>query len=367
VVEPLIPLLAALGVLLGLGLWERHARDRAWRGVPIRIHVNGTRGKSTVARLIWSALREAGVPAVAKTTGTSPRLLLPDGSERPIRRTGSPSIREQLQVLRAARRYRARAMIVECMALDPELQWISEHRMVRATIGVVTNVRPDHVETMGHDEAAIAACLANTIPGGGVVVTGDCATSRLLAGRAAMAGARVVAAEGGGGDWLAENERTALTVMRELGVADEVSQRGFAAFPRDPGTVRSGVEHGGWIDATAANDPVSLERLLSPAPGAGAVVAVYNNRDDRGCRLLTFLRYPGIVSRAGTLVITGSRPPLTLWREATRRRGALETRFVAPRALGRWLASRPSACLLFCGNTRGLDVSRVLAEAGRRG
>lgn len=366
-IPPLIPLLVAFGMLLGLGLWERHARDRAWRAIPIRIHVNGTRGKSTVTRLIWSALREAAVPAVAKTTGTAPRLLLPDGSERTIRRRSPASIREQFQVLRAARRSGARAVIVECMALDPELQWISEHRMLRATIGVITNIRPDHVEIMGGDEAAIAACLANTIPRGGVLVTGDCAASQLLAGRATLAGARVVTAEVGSGGWLAENERTALAVLRELGVPDEVSRRGFAAFPRDPGAVRSGVEHGGWIDATAANDPVSLERLLSPAPGAGAVVAVYNNRDDRGCRLLTFLRHPGIVSRAGTLVITGSRPPLTLWREATRRRGALETRFVAPRALGRWLASRRSACLLFCGNTRGLDVGRVLAEAGRRG
>ena len=64
------PLLICLLVLLALGGAERLARDRAWREVPVRIHVNGTRAKSTLTRLIWSALCEAGVPALAKTTGT---------------------------------------------------------------------------------------------------------------------------------------------------------------------------------------------------------------------------------------------------------------------------------------------------------
>ena len=83
-------------VLLALGLAERVARDRALAALPIRIHVNGTRAKSTVTRLIWSALLEAGIPAVAKTTGTAPRLLLPDGREVPLRRRGPANIREQL-------------------------------------------------------------------------------------------------------------------------------------------------------------------------------------------------------------------------------------------------------------------------------
>jgi len=177
---PLIPLVVALAVLLALGWLERRARDRAWRSIPIRVHVNGTRGKSTVTRLIWSALREAGIATVAKTTGTEPRLLLPDGSERPVRRLAPASIREQLQLLRAARRHRARAVVAECMAIDPELQWVSERRMLHASIAVVTNVRPDHVEVMGESEASIAGCLANMIPPGGLVVAGGPETARLL-------------------------------------------------------------------------------------------------------------------------------------------------------------------------------------------
>ena len=48
---------AILALVLSLLLWERLARDRALAAVPIRIHVNGTRGKSTVTRLIAGALR----------------------------------------------------------------------------------------------------------------------------------------------------------------------------------------------------------------------------------------------------------------------------------------------------------------------
>ncbi|MEI6197433.1 MAG: poly-gamma-glutamate synthase PgsB, partial [Verrucomicrobiota bacterium] len=140
-----MPFLTAISIclilLVGLGLLERFLRGRAWKAVPIRIHVNGTRGKSSVTRLIWAALREAGIPTVAKTTGAAPRLLLPDGSERPVKRHGKPNIREQLRTLLLARRLGARAVVLECMALAPELQWIAEHSMARATVGVIANAR----------------------------------------------------------------------------------------------------------------------------------------------------------------------------------------------------------------------------------
>jgi len=54
------------------------------KSIPVRIHINGTRGKSSVTRLIAAALREAGFKVVAKTTGTLPRVITDQGVELPV-------------------------------------------------------------------------------------------------------------------------------------------------------------------------------------------------------------------------------------------------------------------------------------------
>jgi poly-gamma-glutamate synthase PgsB/CapB len=50
------------------------------------------------------------------------------------------------------------------MALQPQYQWITEKQMIHATIGVITNVRLDHVDVMGHTLPEIASVLSKTIP-----------------------------------------------------------------------------------------------------------------------------------------------------------------------------------------------------------
>lgn len=388
------PLLVCLLVLLALGGAERLARDRALRAIPIRIHVNGTRAKSTVTRLIWSALTEAGVPTIAKTTGTAARLLLPDRREIPLRRVGPASIREQLEFLRHARRAGARAAVVECMALEPTLQYVAEHAMVRATIGVITNVRSDHTEVMGRDLSSIAATLANTIPARGVLVTGASRFAALFQERAADLGTRLVVVDsntpGPSGEaddrarWLVEDTVLALAVTRELGIDDAVAERGFAHVPHDPGMVNRGTTslRGGevtWIDATAANDPESLAILLEDfvpwhAAQVGdsrrpARILIYHHRSDRAARLECFARHCRDFETADELVISGPRPPLTVRRGLRRARAskAASLLMIATPDLAGWLAAHaPGAALVFCGNTRGLDVPRLLEETASR-
>jgi gamma-polyglutamate synthase len=381
----MVILLVCLLVLLALGAVERLARDRAWRDVPIRIHVNGTRAKSTVTRLLWSALTEAGIAAVAKTTGTAPRLLLPDGREKPLRRRGPANVREQLVCLRLARRARARAAVVECMALDPALQAVAERDMVRATIGVITNVRFDHTEVMGDDLPAIARTLANTIPVRGVLVTGAADIAPLFRAQAAPLHTRVVVAAAadvealqGLDAWIADNHAVALAVTRELGIPDDVALRGFARSPLDPGSVKRGtIEMPGgrisWTDATAANDPESLSLLLSPSAEAPADhrerrhLLVYNHRDDRVPRLEAFAGRSEEFLRADRLVITGAPPPWTVWRRLADLARPTPVEFVAARSLAAWVRTEAlGAALVFCGNTRGLDVPRLLEEAASR-
>ena len=375
-------------VLVALGLAERVARDRALARVPIRIHVNGTRAKSTVTRLIWSALVEAGIPAVAKTTGTAPRLLLPDGREISLRRRGPANVREQLALTRHARRLGARAVVVECMAIDPGLQHVTERQMIRATIGVITNVRHDHTETMGGDLETIAESLSNTIPERGVLVVSVSPFVPQWQRRAARLGTRLVVAgssrdeAGGAGDvarWLEEDIVLALAVTRQVGIDDGVARAGFARAPRDPGEVRQGVDslrRGDlrWLDATAANDPESLAMLLEGfepwrvrSPDDRRVpprILVYHHREDRAPRLDGFARHGGALTAADRLVVTGARPPLSSWRRLVAQRAVGTTAFVTTSRLPEWLAAHAGgAVVVVCGNTRGLDVPRLVEEA----
>ena len=129
---------------------EKIFHDPRVKRIPIRIHVNGTRGKSSVVRLIAEVLRKAGITTLAKVTGTEPALVFPDGHEERIERRGPSRIQEQVWLIKRAARLSVEAIVVECMAIEPRtLNLPPRLNMLKSTIGVITNVRPDHFEVMG--------------------------------------------------------------------------------------------------------------------------------------------------------------------------------------------------------------------------
>jgi gamma-polyglutamate synthase len=367
-----------LALLILLGIAERRARDRARAAVPIRVHVNGTRGKSTVTRLIAGALREAGHRTLAKTTGTAPRLILPDGTERDVRRRAPASIREQLRVLGDAARCGATALVVECMAIDPELQAVSEHEMIAATIGVITNARLDHGDVMGTTVDEVAEALASTVPRRGLLVVGP-TDGREPIERAALArGARIIRAgrddaSGDGGDWMADDVAVALAVTRALGIDDDVARRGMRRAAPDPGIVERGTLGGltpavGYTDATAANDPESLARVLGERPDPARFV--FHHRADRPYRLCQFLDAPPWQRPGDTLILTGDRPNWMTWRRARAGLGPGRVTYCPPAALAAMLRRAvpvPDAAhpVVFCGNTKGFDRRQLLATLAK--
>ena len=162
-----------LGVILAmLALEQRRAlKDRA--KLAHVVHVNGIRGKSTVTRLIDAGLRAGGWKVFCKTTGTVPMTIGVDNVARPLIRRGRANIREQLDILHRAAREGAQILVLECMAVDPALQNVAQHRMVRGDVGVITNVRLDHTEEMGETLEEICNSLSNTIPRNGYLFTAD--------------------------------------------------------------------------------------------------------------------------------------------------------------------------------------------------
>ena len=173
ITTPLIVLGFLVVILCLAGLFEYQFHLKSLSGIPLRIHVNGTRGKSSVTRLIAAGLREGGLKTFAKTTGTAPRVIDSDGKDRIIHRLRLPSIGEQVRLLNYFSKQNPDAVVIECMAVQPQYQWIAEHQMVKSHIGVLTNVRPDHLDEMGPTEDDVALSLCNTIPLNSLLVTGE--------------------------------------------------------------------------------------------------------------------------------------------------------------------------------------------------
>lgn len=283
--------------------WRRHRR--ALSRIAIRIHVNGSRGKSSVTRLIAAALRQHGVRTVAKTTGTVPRLILPDGSEEPVARDGKPSIGELTWAIGRAARLDAEAVVFECMAVDPGLQHVAENAIVEPTITVVTNARLDHTDVQGTTYAAIARSFA--VRRAATLVTADPIVADIHRRRVEAEGGRVVLA---GVDLVRstevaalsyvehpDNVAVALAVAELLGIPREVAMSGITGVEPDPGAAfvaeipdRSGPFS--LVNLFAANDPDSTFRALGTVEQLhgiyGRPLFLFTSRGDRTARSAEF-------------------------------------------------------------------------------
>lgn len=283
---------------LGWLAWESRQHQRNLARLRLRVHVNGTRGKSSVTRLIAAGLRGGDYRPFAKVTGTAAKWIEPDGTEQLIPRRGLPNIRELIETARQANRAQADALVCECMALQPELQQFSEQRLMRSHIGVITNVRHDHEEVMGADLPSIAASLARTAPQGGtLVVTPETAALLPPAATAACAlrlvdPAALPIQELAGFAFAveAENVALALAVTELAGVPRAAALAAMQASQPDVGnlTVRELPLPGGgrlrFIDAMAANDPDSTAILWQRYVGGAADAVLLHARADRRLR-----------------------------------------------------------------------------------
>ncbi|MCW8813521.1 MAG: poly-gamma-glutamate synthase PgsB [Chlorobium sp.] len=254
------------------GIVEFALHQKRILSIPIRIHVNGTRGKSSVTRLIGAALREGGIKTITKVTGTYPRLVLEDGCEVDIYRKTDPNIIEQLSIIKLAAQRKAKAIVMECMAIQPQYQWITETKMMHSTIGLITNVRLDHVEVMGYTLPEIANVLGKTIPRNQHFFTTENQTLNQLEKISKKQNTvlhlansdSVTDAEMNHFNYLEhkENVALALSVCEYLGIERNIALRGMYKAIPDAGVLKlSKVNVFGksikFYNAFAANDPQS--------------------------------------------------------------------------------------------------------------
>ncbi|MBC8478092.1 poly-gamma-glutamate synthase PgsB [bacterium] len=290
--------LAVLLTVYGMREFARH--QKTVRKIPVRIHVNGTRGKSSVVRLIAGALREGGLRTIAKTTGSAPRVILTDGSEISISRPRGANIIEQIKVIRYILKRAPQVMVIECMAVQPEYQWICEHQIVHATHGVITNARPDHVREMGPSLENITRSLCNTIPRKASVVTSEHRMVSVMKEVAARMGSDLLEVDEQnisdeemnrfGHLEHKENVAIALAVARQLDVDRETALRGMYSSEPDIGALkvhRLELDDNSllFINALAANDPESTyaiwQKVETLFGDLGTRIILLNSRHDR--------------------------------------------------------------------------------------
>jgi poly-gamma-glutamate synthase PgsB/CapB len=303
IISPLFFLGIIVLILILIGYLERLNHQYVISNIPLRIHVNGTRGKSSVTRLIAAGLRAGGMRTFAKTTGTAPRIIDSEGKDRIIHRLRSASIGEQIKLMRLFSKEKPDAIVMECMAVQPEYQWISEHQMIQSHVGVITNARPDHLEEMGPTIDDVKKSLGNTIPQNGKVVFGEKNIVDSVSDIAEFRNTKYFVADEdaitdtqlAGFPYIEhpQNIAVALKVCNELGVKEDIALNGMQNSQPDPGAlVINNIDFGKgnihFINSMAANDPVStlqIWNIIKSKYNSNNYYSIYLNcREDRRSR-----------------------------------------------------------------------------------
>lgn len=298
--EPVSWLLVLLSAIYLAGLLVEARRARAARSRLLHVvHINGTRGKSTVCRLIDAGLRAGGLRVFCKTTGTDPMTIDVENREEPLVRRGKANIKEQIGILCRAAGQGAQVLVIECMALQPELQYTVQHRILQADVGVITNVRRDHTDVMGETLPEICDALCNTVPKNGVLFTAEQGQAERLASAAQRLGSRFFPVRPRGDEPefdFAENIALALAVCEHLGVDRAAALAGMAGYKRDPYALTVHRLCGGvFINGLSINDIQSTCMVWRQLRDKHhwqdkRLILLVNNRADRGSRTQDMLR-----------------------------------------------------------------------------
>uniref|UniRef100_A0A7C4XJK8 Poly-gamma-glutamate synthase PgsB n=1 Tax=candidate division WOR-3 bacterium TaxID=2052148 RepID=A0A7C4XJK8_UNCW3 len=303
----LLFLLLIIVIILSRIEWVNHQRNL--KAVALRVVVNGTRGKSTVTRLIGAGLSAGGFKVLSKTTGTKPRIILNNTIEMPVIRPGRPNIMEQLRIIKKAVQERVNAVVIENMSLRPDLQRTEESKIINPDIVVITNVRSDHLDVMGPSLKDIARNFINAVPKRAKVFTAERENFLLLKKFAEERNIEIfqVKEENISDDEMKrfpylehrENVALAIEICNHLGIPKKVALKGMYNYIPDPGILRKfelrfNNKNFTLLNALAANDPDSTfliyERIGSPKENFYLIVNCRNDRIDRSRQLARLVK-----------------------------------------------------------------------------
>lgn len=253
-----------------------------------RILVTGSRGKSSLVRLIFAGISAAGLNARGRITGVLPRELLP-GGERLIVRNSPGHIEEMRWWLKQIPNG-TDAVIMENSGVSPELQPLAA-RWLKPSLIVLTNAREDHQEIWGRGREAAEDALLRGIPEGvPLVIGGEAASSSRLREILERRRSPLAVAEDYENFRLANLSlaKKALEVIRLSGAE---ADRAMELLRPDVGDFRIFFMDGGASLAAAfsANDVTSTELLFSSLGWKEEeTTLLFSDRPDRPERRVSF-------------------------------------------------------------------------------
>ncbi len=317
-------------------LWfitEAIVHNRRLKSIHLRITVSGTRGKSGTTRDIASVLRASARRVLAKTTGSEPVYILPDGSEEQVPRRGIVSIIEQKRVIRKAVETGVECIVTEIMSINPENHRAESRLILKPHITVLTNFRPDHLDVTEKERRAVESVFLNDIYKGSDVYIHSEYLSDYLKESVANLDANLKVANSVGsyneqhdlhrsGFRIRQNTDLVFAVCTDLGVSHEVIEAGIASSVHDRGRSELFCLQGGekkvWFaSAFAANDPVSTAILIDKIvkePGKdfkhiAGLLALRSDRAERTKQWTDYLSDEDAIAFS-PLFVTGNHSPI---------------------------------------------------------
>jgi len=322
----LILIIICVSLILWLGIKEKRRHTNRLNKIPVRININGIRGKSTITRMVYSVLREDRIRVVGKTTGTDARMLywFTDKEYPVIRKPQGANIGEQRDIIRKVVKQRATALVNECMAVNPDYQITFQNDLVMANIGVIVNVMEDHMDVLGPTLQDVAQAFTATIPYNGKLVVMQDKYTKFFAKEARKRKTELIVVDKEKVpesylrkfDYLVFPDNVAITlgVAQALGIDQQTALQGMLNAPPDPGAVeikyfQANSTTNVFVNAFAANEPQSTKAILNKVESYdypySKKIVILNCRSDRVDRTRQFVENFIAEVDYDTLICTG--------------------------------------------------------------
>ena len=306
----MILIIVCVLLILWLGIKEKRRHANRLKKIPLRININGIRGKSTITRMAYSVLREDHYRVIGKTTGTDARMMywFTQKEYDVIRKPQGANIGEQRDIIRKVVKKKANALVNECMAVNPDYQITFQKDLVKANIGVIVNVMEDHMDVLGPTLKDVAQAFTATIPYNGKLVVMKDEYTDFFAKEAKKRNSEIIVVDKDEipesylrkFDYLVfpDNVAIVLGIAEAVGVDYETALQGMLNAPADPGAVRIKYFHANntqnvFVNAFAANEPKSTKAILNKVESYNYLykkkIIILNCRSDRIDRTQLFV------------------------------------------------------------------------------